>query len=63
MSRYNPDCPLTEEELDALGKEDFEAALEYLDEKAKYLATQNKGAVKAAWHMKVIEEGYKKGYL
>lgn len=62
MSRYNPDNPLTEEELEKLGKTDFDAVLDYLDEKAKYLETANKGAVKASWHMKVIEESYNKGY-
>ena len=62
MSRFNPDCQLTEQELEELGKTDFDAVLDYLDEKAKWLESQNNGAVQAAWHMKVIEESYNKGY-
>jgi hypothetical protein len=34
---YNPKNPLTEEELDKLGNEDFDSFLDYLDQKANYL--------------------------
>jgi len=29
--KYDPENPLTEEQLDKLGKEDFDSVLEYLD--------------------------------
>ena len=35
--KYDPNNPLTEEELDKLGNEDFDSFLEYLDGKAEYL--------------------------
>jgi hypothetical protein len=35
--KYNPENELTETELDELGKANFDAFLEYLDEKAAYL--------------------------
>ena len=34
---YDPENPLTEEELDKLGNEDFDSFLDYLDQKANYL--------------------------
>ena len=34
---YDPKNPLTEEELDKLGNEDFDSFLDYLDQKANYL--------------------------
>lgn len=34
---YNPNNPLSQEELDKLGNEDFDAFLEYLDQKSEYL--------------------------
>ena len=34
---YDHDNPLTDEELDKLGEEDFDRFLEYLDAKAEYL--------------------------
>ena len=37
MVKYDPNNPLSEEELDKLGKEDFDSFLEYLDSKAEYL--------------------------
>jgi hypothetical protein len=35
--KYDPNNPLSEEELDDLGKVDFEGFLEYLDSKSEYL--------------------------
>lgn len=35
--KYNPNNPLTEQELDTLGEKDFDAFLEYLDGKSEYL--------------------------
>jgi thiaminase len=37
MIKYDPNNPLSEEELDKLGKENFDTFLEYLDSKADYL--------------------------
>jgi hypothetical protein len=37
MATYDPNNPLTEEELDKLGKENFDKFLEYLDSKAEHL--------------------------
>ena len=37
MVKYDPNNPLSDEELDKLGKEDFDSFLEYLDSKADYL--------------------------
>ena len=34
--KYNPKNPLTDDELDKLGKEDFEGFLEYIDTKSEY---------------------------
>ena len=34
--KYNPKKPLTDAELDKLGKEDFEGFLEYIDTKSEY---------------------------
>lgn len=35
--KYDPDNPLSEDELDELGKVDFEGFLEYLDSQSEYL--------------------------
>lgn len=35
--KYDPNNPLNDEELDDLGKVDFEGFLEYLDSKSEYL--------------------------
>ncbi len=35
--KYDPNNPLSEEELDDLGKVDFEGFLEYLDSQSEYL--------------------------
>ena len=37
MVKYDPNNPLSDEELDKLGKEDFDSFLEYLDSKSDYL--------------------------
>jgi len=37
MVKYDPNNPLSDEELDKLGKENFDAFLEYLDSKSEYL--------------------------
>ena len=39
---YDPNNPLSEEELDKLGKEDFDTFLEYLDSKSLYLRKNTK---------------------
>ena len=39
---YDPTNPLTDEELDKLGKEDFDSFLEYLDGKAAHLRKMTK---------------------
>lgn len=39
---YNPNNPLSQEELDKLGNEDFDAFLEYLDQKSAYLLKNSK---------------------
>ena len=35
--KYDPNNPLTDEQLDELGKTDFDAVLEYLDSQSEYL--------------------------
>ena len=35
--KYDPNNPLSEEELDKLGEQDFDSFLEYLDGKTEYL--------------------------
>jgi len=35
--KFDPNNPLTEEELDKLGKEDFDSFLEYLDGQSEHL--------------------------
>lgn len=37
MVKYDPENPLTDEELDKLADEDFDAFLEYLDQKSEFL--------------------------
>jgi uncharacterized protein YdaT len=39
---YDPSNPLSDEELDKLGKEDFDTFLEYLDSKAAHLRKMTK---------------------
>ena len=46
--KYNPDNPLTDEEVDKLGKEDFDGFLEYLDSMQEYKQKNFKEKVKAA---------------
>lgn len=36
-TNFDPANPLSDDELDKLGKEDFDAFLEYLDQKSAYL--------------------------
>lgn len=47
---FNPENPLTKEELDVLGKENFDSFLEYLDSKSTYLKSQTKPLGK--YHLK-----------
>ena len=35
--KYDPNNPLSEEDLDKLGEQDFDSFLEYLDGKTEYL--------------------------
>ena len=35
--KYDPNNPLSEQELDKLGKEDFDSFLEYLDRQSEHL--------------------------
>ncbi len=42
MVKYDPNNPLTDEELDKLGKEDFDTFLEYLDSKSAHLRKNTK---------------------
>jgi hypothetical protein len=39
---YDPSNPLSDEELDKLGKEDFDTFLEYLDSKSAHLRKMTK---------------------
>ena len=43
--KYNPENPLTDEELDKLGNEDFDGFLEYLDGKSAHLLKNSKKVV------------------
>ena len=40
--KYDPNNPLSDEELDKLGEENFDTFLEYLDSKAEYLKQYTK---------------------
>lgn len=40
--KYDPNNPLTDEELDKLGNEDFDSFLEYLDGKSAHLNKNSK---------------------
>ena len=40
--KYDPNNPLSDEELDKLGKENFDTFLEYLDSKSAYLRKMTK---------------------
>lgn len=46
--KYDPNNPLTDEESEKLGKEDFDAFLEYLDSMAEWKKTNFKNKVKEA---------------
>ena len=50
MVKYDPNNPLSDEELDKLGKEDFDKFLEYLDSKTAYLKQFSKPL--DAYHLK-----------
>jgi hypothetical protein len=42
MVKFDPNNPLSDIELDKLGKEDFDAFLEYLDQKSAHLLKNSK---------------------
>jgi hypothetical protein len=42
MVTFDPTNPLSDNELDKLGKEDFDAFLDYLDQKSAYLLKDSK---------------------
>ena len=42
MVKYDPNNPLSDEELDKLGKENFDEFLSYLDSKSEYLKSFTK---------------------
>jgi len=46
--KYDPNKPLTAEEVDKLGKDDFDAFLEYLDSMQEYKQKNFKEKVRAA---------------
>ena len=46
--KYNPENPLTEEELDKLGNEDFDSFLEYLDGITEFKKRKGNPLVKEA---------------
>ena len=50
MVKYDPDNPLSDEELDKLSEEDFDKFLEYLDSKTAYLKQFTKPL--DAYHLK-----------
>ena len=58
--RYNPNKPLTEQEMDLLAKEDFDKFLDYLDSKSAYLRRNVEDSVKSGWGMKVLSTMSKK---
>ena len=58
--RYNPNKPLTEQEMDLLAKEDFDKFLDYLDSKSAYLRRNTESSVKSGWGMKVLNTMSKK---
>ena len=58
--RYNPNKPLTEQEMDLLAKEDFDKFLDYLDSKSAYLRRNVEDSVKSGWGMKVLNTMSKK---
>ena len=45
MVKYDPENPLTDEQLDKLANEDFDAFLEYLDQKSEFLRRPAKDKV------------------
>lgn len=40
--KYDPNNPISDEELDKIAKEDFDKFLEYLDSKSAYLKTKTR---------------------
>lgn len=40
--KYDPNNPISDEELDKIAKEDFDKFLEYLDSKSEYLKTKTR---------------------
>ena len=42
MIKYDPNNPLSDEELDKISKEDFDKFLEYLDSKTEYLKSKTR---------------------
>ena len=42
MIKYDPNNPLSDEELDKIAKEDFDKFLEYLDSKTEYLKSKTR---------------------
>ena len=40
--KYDPNNPISDEELDKIAKEDFDKFLEYLDSKTEYLKTKTR---------------------
>lgn len=46
--KYDPNKPLTDEEVDKLGKDDFDAFLEYLDSMQEYKQKTFKEKVRAS---------------
>ena len=53
--RYNPNNPLTEQEMELLSKEDFDKFLDYLDSKSAYLRKNAEDGLKSNWGRKVVE--------
>ena len=58
---YNPDKPLTEVELEALGKEDFNKFLDYLDSQSAYL--QSKAGPPDRKQTEIVKMMQEKNYL
>jgi len=58
MVEFDPNNPLSDEELDTLGKENFDDFLDYLDQKAEYLKQFTKPL--DPYHLKRFAEQNKK---
>ena len=60
MIKYDPNNPLSDEELDKISKEDFDKFLEYLDSKTEYLKSKtrplNSHEMKKAMSAKLMKE-------